>query len=116
LLHGIVGRVIALVLTDEARALLDRLRGERNGSLTMVIGNGCCDSTAPFVFESYLTGPNEARIAELDGVEVVLDRALLDLFDGREVVIDAGPEPAGDSFSCEADLGMRFSIERMPRV
>lgn len=108
--------MIALVLTDEAQNLLGRLQQERSGPLTMVIGNGCCDSTAPFVFESYFTGPNEQRVAELDGVEVVLDRSLVGLFDGREIVIDAGPEPSGDSFSCESELGMRFSMARMPRV
>jgi uncharacterized protein (DUF779 family) len=108
--------VIALVLTDEARVLLGRLRAERSGPLTMVIGNGCCDSTAPFVFESYFAGPNEQPVAELDGVQVLLDSALVDLFDGREVVIDASSDPVGDSFSCEAELGMRFSLARMPRV
>jgi hypothetical protein len=45
---------------------------------------------------------------------VFLERALLDLFDGREVVIDAGSDPGGDSFSCETELGVRFSMERLP--
>jgi uncharacterized protein (DUF779 family) len=104
------------VLTDAATELLARVRAERSGPLSMVIGNGCCDSTAPFLFESYLAGPNEARVGELDGVEVLLDGGLVQLFDGREVVIDAGAaDAAGDSFSCESELGMRFTLERMPR-
>ena len=76
---------VDIVLTDAARALLARIRGERPGALSLVIGNGCCDSTAPF------------------------------LFDGREVVVDAAPDDAmgEDSFSCEAELGMRFSRARM---
>ena len=38
------------------------MRAERSGELSLVIGNGCCDSTAPFLFEDYLAGPNEERI------------------------------------------------------
>jgi uncharacterized protein (DUF779 family) len=108
--------VIALVLTDTARGLIGRVRAERTGPLTMVIGNGCCDSTAPFLFESYLAGPNERHVGELDGVDVLLDEALVELFDGREVVIDAVDDAGGDSFSCEAELGMRFSLERLPAL
>jgi len=47
-------------------------------------------------------------------VPVLLEASLVDLFDGYEVVIDAGPDPGGDSFSCETELGVRFSMERVP--
>jgi uncharacterized protein (DUF779 family) len=110
--------VVNVVLTDSARELLGRIRAQRTGPLSLVIGNGCCDSTAPFLFESYVSGPNEARVGELPGgVEVLLDRPLLDLFEGREIVIDAGDAAGGpgeDSFSCESELGMRFSLDRLP--
>jgi len=104
------------VLTEAARALLARVRTERSGELSLVIGNGCCDSTAPFLFEAYLAGPGQAQVTEVDGVPVLLDAALLALFEGREVVVDAAPADAmgEDSFSCEAELGMRFSLARMP--
>ena len=110
--------MVNVVLTDSARELLARVRAQRSGALSLVIGNGCCDSTAPFLFETYLAGPNEARVGELaGGVEVLLDRSLLDLFEGREIVIDAGDAAGGpgeDSFSCESELGMRFSLDRLP--
>jgi uncharacterized protein (DUF779 family) len=109
--------MVEVVLTEEARAVLAAVRASRRGDLALVIGNGCCDSTAPFLFEDYLAGPNEDRVAELDGgVTVLLDSALRDLFDGREVVIDIAPGPAPDSFSCESELGVRFSLARMPGV
>jgi len=110
---------VSVVLTDAARELMRRVRTERHGSLALVIGNGCCDSTAPFLFETYLAGPNETHIGTLDGgVAVLLDTALADLFAGREVVIDAGPagSQGEDSFSCESELGMRFSLARLPGV
>ena len=98
--------MVQVVLSDDARDLLERIGERRRGPLTMVIGNGCCDSTAPFL-----------PVAELDGgVTVVLDRALMDLFEGREVVIDAVRVACADSFSCESELGMRFTLERLPGV
>ena len=63
-----------------------------------------------------LRGPNEVRLCELDGVEVVLDRALASTFAGREVVIDATEDPAADGFSCEAELGFRLRLDRLPAV
>ena len=103
-----------LVLTDAAKEALARTRGSRGDDLTFVIGNGCCDSTAPFLFASYMAGPAEQAVGEVDGVEVVIDTALVGLFEGYEVVIDAQPDPGGDSFSCETELGLRFSMARVP--
>jgi uncharacterized protein (DUF779 family) len=105
---------VAVVLTPAASEALERTRGERGQDLTFVIGNGCCDSTAPFLFASYVGGPGEKHVGEVDGVPVLLDASLADLFNGYEVVIDAGPDPGGDSFSCETELGVRFSMERIP--
>jgi uncharacterized protein len=109
---------VNLVLTETARDLLHRVQDERGENLSLVIGNGCCDSTAPFLFQAYLDGPGETRVGEVEGVPVLLDTALLSLFEGREVVVDA--EPAGpvgeDSFSCESELGMRFTLDRLPQA
>jgi uncharacterized protein (DUF779 family) len=105
---------VGVVLTPAAREALDRTRSARGPDLTFVIGNGCCDSTAPFLFASYIGGPGEQRVGEVEGVPVLLDASLVDLFGGYEVVIDAGPDPGGDSFSCETEVGLRFSMERVP--
>ena len=79
-----------------------------------VIGNGCCDSTAPFLFREYVLAPGEEPVGEVEGVPVVLQAPLGGLFQGYEVVIDAAPDPGGDSFSCETEFGLRFSMERVP--
>lgn len=105
---------VTVVLTSQAEDALGRCREERGDDLSLVIGNGCCDSTAPFLFSRYVAGPGQTRVGEAGGVPVLLDTALLELFDGREVVIDAKPDPGGDSFSCETELGLRLSMERMP--
>ena len=103
-----------VVLTDPALDALRRTRADRGDDLTFVIGNGCCDSTAPFLFAAYVPGAAEEKVGEVDGVPVVLESSLVPLFDGYEVVIDAREDPGGDSFSCETELGLRFSMERLP--
>jgi uncharacterized protein (DUF779 family) len=105
---------VGVVLTPAAGHALERTRSARGPDLAFVIGNGCCDSTAPFLFASYIAGPGEHRVCEVAGVPVLLDASLVDLFNGYEVVIDAAPDPGGDSFSCETELGVRFSMERVP--
>lgn len=91
---------VGVVLTDTAKEALERTVARRGPDLTFVIGNGCCDSTAPFLFAHHFAGPGEHKVGEVAGVPVLLDAVLVDLFDGYEVVIDVGPDPGGDSFSC----------------
>lgn len=112
--HALGMSSVEVVLTGAASEALRRTRLERGADLTFVIGNGCCDSTAPFLFATYMAGPGERRVGEVEGVPVLLDASLADLFEGYEVVIDAAPDPGGDSFSCETELGLRFSMERVP--
>ena len=52
-------------MTDSAREIVERVKAERGESLSLVIGNGCCDSTAPFLFAGYMAGPNELRIGSV---------------------------------------------------
>ena len=108
---------IAVVLTDTARDVISQVRAERGDDLSLVIGNGCCDSTAPFLFSHYYAGPNEREVAVVDGVRIFVEDGIAQAFRGREVVVDAsegGPQP--DSFSCEAEFGYRFSLDRLPTV
>jgi uncharacterized protein (DUF779 family) len=109
-------RDVRVVLTDAAAEVVGRVRAAGRSDLSLVIGNGCCDSTAPFLFEGYLQGPNEREVAELEGVRILLDDAVARSFEGREVVVDAGSDPQPDSFSCESELGYRFFLERLPAV
>jgi uncharacterized protein (DUF779 family) len=105
---------VRVVLTDAAAGAIERARAEFGDDLTMLIGNGCCDSTAPFLFSRYAPGPAEAHVGEVAGVPVHLEQALLELFDGREVVVDVRAAPDDDSFSCETELGLRFTMDRLP--
>ena len=105
-----------MVLTGAAADVVGRVRAGRSGELALVIGNGCCDSTAPFLFEDYLGGPNEREVAVIEGMRVLVDETVARSFAGREVVIDVTRDPQPDSFSCEAELGYRFTLDRLPAV
>ena len=108
---------INVVLTDAAAEVIGRVRVERGDDLSLVIGNGCCDSTAPFLFAGYLAGPNELEVATLEGVRVFVEDGIARSFEGREVVVDASKgDIQPDSFSCEAELGYRFVLDRLPAV
>lgn len=104
-----------MVLTPAAADVIRRVKeGQTGRQLSLVIGNGCCDGTAPFLFADYMAGPTERFVCEAEGVGVFVDDLVAASFEGREVVVDAkdGPEP--DSFSCESELGFRFSLDRLP--
>jgi uncharacterized protein (DUF779 family) len=108
---------ISIVLTDAAKVLIERVRDARGDDLSLVIGNGCCDSTAPFLFAGYFAGPNEREVAVRDGVRILVEDGVAASFWGREVVIDAH-EGGGelDTFSCEGELGYRFTLDRLPAL
>jgi uncharacterized protein (DUF779 family) len=106
-----------VVLTPAAAEVIRRVKREQEGrALSLVIGNGCCDSTAPFLFADYMAGPTERLVAEADGVQVFVDDLVAATFAGRELVVDASDDSQADSFSCEAELGFRFSLDRLPAI
>ncbi|MEX0993217.1 MAG: DUF779 domain-containing protein [Solirubrobacterales bacterium] len=104
-----------VVLTETAREVVERVKVRRGGDLSLVIGNGCCDGTAPFMFADYMAGPTEHLIDEVEGVSVFVDELVARMVSGTEVVIDAEQDPEPDSFSCESELGYRFKLERLPK-
>jgi uncharacterized protein (DUF779 family) len=105
-----------VVLTPAAADVIRRVKETQNGrDLSLVIGNGCCDSTAPFLFAGYFAGPNEREVSDADGVRVFVEDGIARSLEGREVVVDASEgDVHPDSFSCEAELGFRFTLDRLP--
>lgn len=101
-------------MTNAALELLRRVKEERGAALALVIGNGCCDATAPYLFADYLPGPNEHQVGRIDDVPVFLDEGIASGFGGTEVVVDVRDDEQEDSFSCETELGQRFCLDRLP--
>jgi uncharacterized protein (DUF779 family) len=96
--------------TDAAVEVVHRMRGHRGGTLTITLGTGCCESTAPFLYEDFWPGPDQERVGEVDGVEVFAPAYLRSLYPGDdEVVIDVHQGPA-ESMSIETEFGCRLIL------
>lgn len=79
--------------------------------LVLVLGTGCCDSTAPFLYDRYYPGPDVVEVGRVAGVPVLAHRWLADLYsegDGLEIDVDDGV--VSDSFSLESEYGCRFTL------
>lgn len=100
--------------TEDAAAVVERVKAERTGRLTITIGNGCCESTAPYLYESHYAGPDAEAVGEAAGVEILAPAWLRDLYPDDTLVMAVERTACADSFSLEADLGCRFTLEAAP--
>jgi uncharacterized protein (DUF779 family) len=74
------------------------------------IGTGCCESTAPFLYEDFWPGPDAEPVGEVAGVTVYAPEYLRALYPGDDgVVIDVVDEMA-ESLSIETEYGCRFLL------
>jgi uncharacterized protein (DUF779 family) len=82
----------------------------------MVLGTGCCDSTAPFLYDHYLVEPDAVRVGEAAGVPVFAHGWLAKLYDGdRTLEVDVDEGLVNDSFSLESEYDCRFTL-RVPHA
>ena len=92
------------------RAIVDRAKAARAGRLTITIGTGCCESTAPFLYEDFWPGPDQAEVGEVSGVAIYAPEYLRQMYPGADgVVIDVSGELA-DSMSIETEFGCRLVL------
>jgi uncharacterized protein (DUF779 family) len=79
--------------TPRAEAIVETAKDARRGQLSITIGTGCCESTAPFLYEDFWPGPDQEVVGEVAGVSVYApaylramypdeDGVVIDLFDG----------------------------------
>jgi uncharacterized protein (DUF779 family) len=97
--------------TPQAQAVVRKVAASGRQDLVMVLGTGCCDSTAPFLYDRYYAGPNSVEVGEIAGVPVIAHRWLADLYsegNGLEVDVDEGVP--NDSFSLESEYDCRFTL------
>jgi uncharacterized protein (DUF779 family) len=90
--------------------------GGRQG-LVMVLGTGCCDSTAPFLYDRYYPGADVAEVGHVSGVPVFAHRWLADLYgDGEGLEVDVDEGVVNDSFSLESEYDCRFTLRVAART
>ncbi len=102
--------VMRVRATEAAEAVVQRATAARPGRLTVTIGTGCCESTAPFLYEDFWPGPDQEAVGTVAGVEVFAPDYLRSLYPGEEgVVLDVVDELA-ESFSIETEFGCRLVL------
>ena len=96
--------------TPRAEAAVRKVVNAGREQLVMVLGTGCCDSTAPFLYDRYYAGPDFAMVGSLQGVPVYAQRWLADLYGEGELEIDVDEGVPNDSFSLESEFDCRFIL------
>ena len=97
--------------TPAAKRAVEAVRRRRSGALVFTIGTGCCESTAPFLYEDFWPGPDQGVVGEVAGVPVYAPAHLRRLYPGDDgVVIDIEDGLLAESFSIETEDGCRFVL------
>jgi uncharacterized protein (DUF779 family) len=102
-------------ITPRAAAVVSRVRSERAGPLTFTIDGGCCEGTAPHLFEHALVTSAAEKVGEVEGIPVYLQPAMVPLYADAEVTIDVIEEPISDALSLETEYGLRFVMREGTR-
>jgi uncharacterized protein (DUF779 family) len=96
--------------TEAAARVVERAKQDRSGTLVFTIGTGCCESTAPFLYEDFWPGPDAEQVGEVGGVAVFAPEYLRALYPANDgVVIDVVDDMA-ESMSIETEYGCRFIL------
>jgi uncharacterized protein (DUF779 family) len=97
--------------TAAAARVVQRARRDRPGALVFTIGTGCCESTAPFLYEDFWPGPDSTEVGEVAGVPVYAPEYLRALYPGDEgVTVDVEEGSMAESMSIETEYGCRFIL------
>jgi uncharacterized protein (DUF779 family) len=97
--------------TDAAARIVQRAKRDRRGALVFTIGTGCCESTAPFLYEDFWPGPDAQEVGEVGGVPVYAPEYLRALYPGDDgVTIDVDEDVPAESMSIETEYGCRFTL------
>jgi uncharacterized protein (DUF779 family) len=97
--------------TAQAEAVVRKVAEGGRDELVMVLGTGCCDSTAPFLYDRYYSGPDVVEVGRVAEVPVFAHRWLADLYaEGDPLEVDVDEGLINDSFSLESEYDARFTL------
>lgn len=99
-----------IAITEKAIEILNQIK-EKYGDLIFHQSGGCCDGTAPMVFEKgemYLDD-SDILVGQLEGVNYYMNEDQFEYWKYTYLTIDI-VKGRGSSFSLEIPLGVRFII------
>ena len=97
-------------ITDKAIALVQQLQ-DKHGELIFHQSGGCCDGSAPMIFEKgdmYLDD-SDVLLGQIAGVNFYMNQDQFEYWKHTHLTIDI-TEGRGSSFSLEIPLGFRFIV------
>lgn len=100
-----------IAITKDAIKVLNQLK-EKHGELIFHQSGGCCDGSAPMIFEKgdmYLD-ESDVLLGQLEGVNYYMNQDQFEYWKHTHITIDI-TEGRGSSFSLEIPLGLRFIIK-----
>lgn len=100
-------RVIA---TERATEVIERAKAARSGTLTVTIGTGCCESTAPFLYEDFWLDPEQEQVGTVADVGIYAPSFVRDLYPGDDGVVLDAVEEIAESLSIETEWGVRLIL------
>lgn len=96
--------------TEAAETIVEKAKHARTGELTITIGTGCCESTAPFLYEDFWPGPDQEVVGDVAGVPVYAPEYLRSMYpDDDGVVIDLF-DGIAESMSIETEWDCRLFL------
>lgn len=96
--------------TSAAARIVERAKRDRRGSLVFTIGTGCCESTAPFLYEDFWPGPDQEQVGDVAGVPVYAPDYLRALYPAGDGALIDAEEVVAESMSIETEYGWRFYL------
>jgi len=87
---------------------VQRGRAGRGGTLTITIDGGCCEGTAPHLYDNYVVPAGAIEIGRVDGIAVYIPGVLGEQYATASVTIDVIDDPLSDVMSLETNLGKRL--------
>lgn len=100
----------------EAETAVRRVAEGGRDDLVMVLGTGCCDSTAPFLYDRYYPGADVEEVGTISGVPVLAQGWLARLYGDGELEIDVDQCVPNDSLSLESEYDCRFVLRIAERA
>jgi len=99
-----------LHVSETAAAVIREVRHDRGGVLTITIDGGCCEGTAPHLYENYVVPAGCIEIGRFDDIPVYIPGALGEQYADARVTIDVIDDPVSDAMSLETSLGKRLVL------
>jgi len=102
--------VAELRVSERAAEVLRAVRAERVGRLTISIDSGCCEGTAPHLYEDYVVPYGAVEIGRAEGISVYIAPHFAEAWKNVRATLDVIDERASDTMSLEAAHGVRLLL------